>query len=177
MASSPILTISLLFFALSLSMVAAPSFPSSLILQPLKPSSNPLLPQPNPRLLTPFSSPLRSSAAEPKPPPPPPPRRKAMEGGSRGRNPRRRTGSYGTSRRSVIKKSFSQEQVVFATPPATDPVVAVIGGGVSGLVCAATLEERGIRSVVFDTVSVLRHSLELLVALGLLFNRRVLIFG
>lgn len=154
-------------FALSLSMVAALPFPSSLILQPLKPPpSNPLLPQRNPRLLTPFSSPLRSSAAEPKPPPP---RRKAMEGGTRGRNPRRRAGSYGTSRRSVIKKSFSQEQVVFATPPATDPVVAVIGGGVSGLVCAATLEERGIRSVVFDTVSVLRHSLELLVALGLLF--------
>ncbi|OAY84946.1 hypothetical protein ACMD2_09422 [Ananas comosus] len=130
-------------------MVAALPFPSSLILQPLKPPpSNPLLPQRNPRLLTPFSSPLRSSAAEPKPPPP---RRKAMEGGTRGRNPRRRAGSYGTSRRSVIKKSFSQEQVVFATPPATDPVVAVIGGGVSGLVCAATLEERGIRSVVFDT--------------------------
>nr|CAD1841745.1 unnamed protein product [Ananas comosus var. bracteatus] len=61
-------------------MVAAPSFPSSLILQPLKPPpSNPLLPQRNPRLLTPFSSPLRSSAAEPKPPP----RRKAMEGGAR----------------------------------------------------------------------------------------------
>nr|CAD1841751.1 unnamed protein product [Ananas comosus var. bracteatus] len=38
-------------------MVAAPSFPSSLILQPLKPPpSNPLLPQRNPRLLTPFSS-------------------------------------------------------------------------------------------------------------------------
>lgn len=77
-----------------------------------------------------------------------------MEAGGGGvprrRNPRKR--SYGTSRRSVIKKSLAQEQVVFATPVGKDPVVAIIGGGISGLVCASTLEERGIRSTVFDTV-------------------------
>lgn len=60
--------------------------------------------------------------------------------------------SYGTSRRSIIKKSFSQEQVVFTSPVRSDPVVGIIGGGIAGLVCAATLEERGIRSTVFDTV-------------------------
>ncbi|KAG9452573.1 hypothetical protein H6P81_005477 [Aristolochia fimbriata] len=65
------------------------------------------------------------------------------------RNPRR--SSYGTSRRSAIKKSFSQEQVVFATPVADDPVVGIIGGGMSGLICALYLEKRGIRSTVFDT--------------------------
>ncbi|CAM9459484.1 unnamed protein product, partial [Heterosigma akashiwo] len=31
------------------------------------------------------------------------------------------------------------------------PTVAVIGGGISGLVCAKTLEENGIRATVFDT--------------------------
>ncbi|KAJ3674696.1 hypothetical protein LUZ60_005312 [Juncus effusus] len=58
--------------------------------------------------------------------------------------------TYGASRRS-IRKSFTQEQVVFNTPKSENPVVGIIGGGVSGLVCAAELEERGIRSVVFDT--------------------------
>lgn len=32
-----------------------------------------------------------------------------------------------------------------------DPTVAIIGGGISGLICALTLEERNIRSTVFDT--------------------------
>ncbi|KAF3333066.1 NAD(P)-binding Rossmann-like domain-containing protein [Carex littledalei] len=64
---------------------------------------------------------------------------------------RRRRGSYGGSRKSVIKKSFTQEQVIFETPLSDDPVVGIIGGGVSGLLCAATLEERGVRSTVFDT--------------------------
>ncbi|KAL3829865.1 hypothetical protein ACJIZ3_018667 [Penstemon smallii] len=60
--------------------------------------------------------------------------------------------SYGTSRRSVIKKSFSQEQVQFSSPiSTTDPVVGIIGGGMSGLLCALYLEKRGIKSTVFDT--------------------------
>ncbi|XP_078429812.1 FAD/NAD(P)-binding oxidoreductase family protein isoform X2 [Wolffia australiana] len=67
-----------------------------------------------------------------------------------GKGPRKRR-PYGTSRRSVIKKSFSQEQVVFTTPVGDDPVVGIIGGGISGLICALTLEKRGIRSTVFDT--------------------------
>ncbi|OQU79505.1 hypothetical protein SORBI_3008G153200 [Sorghum bicolor] len=66
--------------------------------------------------------------------------------------PRRgRRGKPGFSRRSAIKKSFHQEQVVFSTPVPADPTVAVIGGGASGLSCASALAARGVRSVVFDT--------------------------
>ncbi|WVZ91115.1 hypothetical protein U9M48_037328 [Paspalum notatum var. saurae] len=67
-------------------------------------------------------------------------------------SPRRgRRGKPGFSRRSAIKKSFHQEQVVFSTPVPADPTVAVIGGGASGLSCASSLAARGVRSVVFDT--------------------------
>ncbi|XP_022863718.1 uncharacterized protein LOC111383785 [Olea europaea var. sylvestris] len=66
------------------------------------------------------------------------------------RNPRKKP-SYGTSRRSAIKKSFSQEQVVFTGQVSDDPVVGIIGGGMSGLACALYLEKRGIKSTVFDT--------------------------
>ncbi|CAA6658943.1 unnamed protein product [Spirodela intermedia] len=48
-----------------------------------------------------------------------------------GREPRKRS-AYGTSRRSILKKTFSQEQVVFTAPVADDPVVGIIGGGISG---------------------------------------------
>ncbi|KAL7204837.1 hypothetical protein ACSBR2_017865 [Camellia fascicularis] len=68
---------------------------------------------------------------------------------TRTRNPRK--SSYGTSRRSIIKKSFSQEQVMFTGPLSDDPIIAIVGGGMSGLVCALNLEKRGIRSTVFDT--------------------------
>ncbi|CAM8932066.1 unnamed protein product [Rhodiola kirilowii] len=63
----------------------------------------------------------------------------------------RRRSSYGTSRRSILKKSFNQEQVNFTSPIPHDPLVAIIGGGISGLLCALSLEKRGIRSTVFDT--------------------------
>ena len=66
------------------------------------------------------------------------------------RNPRK--SSYGSSRRSVLKKSFTQEQVVFTAPVSDDPEVGIIGGGMAGLICALYLEKRGIRSTVFDTV-------------------------
>ncbi|KAF6173463.1 hypothetical protein GIB67_027158 [Kingdonia uniflora] len=65
------------------------------------------------------------------------------------KNPRK--SKYGTSRRSILKKSLKQEQLIFTTPISEDPVVAIIGGGVSGLICALNLEKRGIRSTVFDT--------------------------
>ncbi|GER55275.1 FAD/NAD(P)-binding oxidoreductase family protein [Striga asiatica] len=66
-------------------------------------------------------------------------------------SPRKKPSSYGASRRSVLKKSFSQEQVTFTGPLSADPSVGIIGGGMSGLVCALYLEKRGIKSTVFDT--------------------------
>ncbi|KAG2630484.1 renalase-like isoform X2 [Panicum virgatum] len=76
----------------------------------------------------------------------------AASSSSGGAAPRRaRRGKPGFSRRSAIKKSFHQEQVVFSTPVPADPTVAVIGGGASGLACASELAARGVRSVVFDT--------------------------
>ncbi|KAL2345799.1 hypothetical protein Fmac_007084 [Flemingia macrophylla] len=74
-----------------------------------------------------------------------------MEGQRRTSPKTRRKSSYGTSRRSILKKSFSQEQVNFTAPLSDDPLVAVIGGGISGLICALFLENRGVRSTVFDT--------------------------
>ncbi|KAK4339501.1 hypothetical protein RND71_040963 [Anisodus tanguticus] len=58
---------------------------------------------------------------------------------------------HGTSRRSILKKSLSQEQVNFTKPVPEDPVVGIIGGAMSGLTCALYSEKRGIRSTVFDT--------------------------
>ncbi|XP_057798326.1 uncharacterized protein LOC131014383 [Salvia miltiorrhiza] len=66
-------------------------------------------------------------------------------------NSSRKKPSYGASRRSVLKKSFTQEQVDFTVPISTDPVVGIIGGGMSGLLCALYLDKRGIKSTVFDT--------------------------
>ncbi|XP_014492093.1 uncharacterized protein LOC106754576 [Vigna radiata var. radiata] len=74
-----------------------------------------------------------------------------MEGQKRPSSKTRRKSSYGTSRKSILKKSFSQEQVTFTAPVSDDPLVAVIGGGISGLICALFLEARGVRSTVFDT--------------------------
>lgn len=63
------------------------------------------------------------------------------------RNPRKAVG-----RRSILKKSFSQEQVDFSEAPLSgDPTVAILGGGMSGLMCALSLEKRGVKSTVFDT--------------------------
>ncbi|KAK9069411.1 hypothetical protein SSX86_011314 [Deinandra increscens subsp. villosa] len=59
--------------------------------------------------------------------------------------------SYGSSRKSVLRKTFKQEQVTFTAPVSDDPLVAIIGGGMSGLLCALQLEKRGVRSTVFDT--------------------------
>ncbi|KAL4542059.1 hypothetical protein Ndes2526B_g06546 [Nannochloris sp. 'desiccata'] len=43
------------------------------------------------------------------------------------------------------------KQVAFPKPFPRSPNVAIIGGGLSGLVCALQLAEKGIRSTVFDT--------------------------
>jgi hypothetical protein len=65
----------------------------------------------------------------------------------------RRKSSYGTSRKSILKKTFQQEQVTFTAPFSDEPVVGIIGGGIAGLICAIFLDKRGVRSTVFDTVS------------------------
>lgn len=65
---------------------------------------------------------------------------------------RSKSSKYGTSRRSILKKSFLQEQVTFTARVSDDPQVAIIGGGMAGLVCALNLEARGVKSTVFDTV-------------------------
>lgn len=44
-----------------------------------------------------------------------------------------------------------REQVRILSPLNSNPHIAILGGGMSGLICALTLEERGIRSTVFDT--------------------------
>ncbi|CAK8544790.1 unnamed protein product [Lathyrus sativus] len=63
----------------------------------------------------------------------------------------RRKSSYGTSRKSILRKTFKQEQVTFTAPFSGEPHVAIIGGGISGLLCAIYLDIRGVRSTVFDT--------------------------
>ncbi|XP_040931071.1 uncharacterized protein [Gossypium hirsutum] len=65
---------------------------------------------------------------------------------------RKRT-RYGTSRRSILKKTFTQEQVKFTAGISADPHVGIIGGGMAGLLCALSLEKRGVKSTVFDTTS------------------------
>ncbi|KAL8159595.1 hypothetical protein V2J09_001132 [Rumex salicifolius] len=73
--------------------------------------------------------------------------KRTPSGGKKG--PRR--SKYGTSRRSKLRKSFTQEQVVFSAPPSDDPTIGIIGGGMAGLLCALYLEKRGVKSTVFDT--------------------------
>lgn len=41
--------------------------------------------------------------------------------------------------------------MTFTVPVSDDPEIAIIGGGMAGLVCALYLEKRGVRSSVFDT--------------------------
>ncbi|KAI5060223.1 hypothetical protein GOP47_0025135 [Adiantum capillus-veneris] len=44
-----------------------------------------------------------------------------------------------------------REQVRITSPISKDPKIAILGGGMSGLICALTLQEKGIRSTLFDT--------------------------
>ncbi|KAK4282903.1 hypothetical protein QN277_014227 [Acacia crassicarpa] len=122
-------------------MVPSYSFSSSLAFQPFKTPQSPIsFPFARFRILT-----CTSEVDAPKPKPKlTPDRQKAC-------TKSRRKSSYGTSRRSILKKSFSQEQVNFTAPVSDDPVVGIIGGGMSGIICAMYLEKRGVRSTVFDT--------------------------
>ncbi|TXG65987.1 hypothetical protein EZV62_007262 [Acer yangbiense] len=116
---------------------------SSLILQPLKP--------PKPSKLSRFSKPrtliltvTSSSESKPSKNPSKKPQKQPT-------SKFRRRASYGSSRRSTIKKTFSQEQVNFTAPFSSEPQVGIIGGGMAGLVCALNLDKRGVKSTVFDT--------------------------
>ncbi|GJP68291.1 hypothetical protein CLOP_g25021 [Closterium sp. NIES-67] len=58
----------------------------------------------------------------------------------------------GSGRRERQKRSHVvQEPAEFPEPMSRDPHVAILGGGMAGLMCALGLAERGIRSTVFDT--------------------------
>ncbi|XP_077239160.1 FAD/NAD(P)-binding oxidoreductase family protein isoform X2 [Tasmannia lanceolata] len=118
------------------------SFGSSLVNQPIKPS--------NPISTTMPKTLIRTLIVRAESKPNKPNKRNAMEANKpTTRKPRKN--SYGSSRRSALKKTFSQEQLFFTTPISSDPVVGIIGGGISGLICALYLEKRGVRSTVFDT--------------------------
>lgn len=75
------------------------------------------------------------------------------EGGRGGRGGGRSSGGRGRGggRRSNFDQPAELRQTEFASPFPSDPLTAIIGGGLSGLVCALELARRGLRSVVFDT--------------------------
>ncbi|KAK4755494.1 hypothetical protein SAY87_009251 [Trapa incisa] len=102
------------------------------------------------RLSSKSSTPSLCSTSQPKPIEKDHRRSNPMDG-RRPSSRSRRKSSYGTSRRSILKKTFNQEQVAFTAPVPDDPIVAIIGGGMAGLICAKNLEKRGVRSTVFDT--------------------------
>ncbi|XVE89912.1 hypothetical protein DITRI_Ditri20bG0033900 [Diplodiscus trichospermus] len=62
---------------------------------------------------------------------------------------RKRT-PYGTSWRSILKKTFTQEQVKFTASVSDDPHVGITGGGMAGLVCALSLEKREGQGLLFN---------------------------
>ncbi|KAI9084755.1 hypothetical protein K1719_033161 [Acacia pycnantha] len=122
-------------------MVPSYSFSSSLAFQPFKTPQSPIsFSFARFRIIT-----CTSEVDAPKPKPKLTPDR--QKAGTKSR----RKSSYGTSRRSILKKTFKQEQVNFTAPVSDDPVVGIIGGGMSGIICAMYLEKRGVRSAVFDT--------------------------
>lgn len=49
------------------------------------------------------------------------------------------------------KQPKIREQIRIVSPISQDPHIAILGGGMSGLICALTLQEKGIRATVFDT--------------------------
>ncbi|KDO48753.1 hypothetical protein CISIN_1g0415571mg, partial [Citrus sinensis] len=62
----------------------------------------------------------------------------------------RRGSSYGSPRRSALKKTFTQKQFTFTAPISSNPHVKIIGGGMAVLACALRLDKRGVKSNVFD---------------------------
>ncbi|KAJ7973501.1 FAD/NAD(P)-binding oxidoreductase family protein [Quillaja saponaria] len=120
---------------------SAYSFYSTLVLQPLRtPKSSTAV-----SLKTPTFTCTSLANSNPKPS-----KRPTMDA-QKSKGKYRRKSSHGTSRRSALKKTFNQEQVSFTAPISDDPIVAIIGGGMSGLICGLNLEKRGVRSTVFDT--------------------------
>lgn len=122
---------------------------SSLILQPLK-ISKPSIFSSKPCRNRSFT-PVVASDSQTKPNSRPNSRKLTMDG-NKPTSKFRRKSSYGTSRRSILKKTFNQEQVTFTSALSDDPLIAIIGGGMAGIMCALSLEKRGVRSTVFDTV-------------------------
>ena len=120
--------------------------PCSLFLQPFKLSNPTFIPTLH------KTTPTLTCTSQPQPKRKPLPRNRPLMDGQMSTSKNRRKSSYGTSRRSILKKTFSQEQVTFTTPFPDDPVVGIIGGGMAGLICALNLEKRGVRSTIFDTV-------------------------
>ncbi|KAM6577050.1 hypothetical protein CsatB_028887 [Cannabis sativa] len=118
---------------------------ASLFLQPLNPATLSSKPTFIHTLRRTSPTTICSSPSDPKPRKPPP-----MDG-KKPTSKFRKKSAYGTSRRSILKKTLRQEQVTFSTPVPDDPVVGIIGGGMAGLLCALNLEKRGVRSTVFDT--------------------------
>lgn len=57
----------------------------------------------------------------------------------------------GTSEGKRKKPPKIREQVRIFSPLNKNPNIAILGGGMSGLICALTLQEKGIGSTVFDT--------------------------
>lgn len=110
---------------------------SPLILQPLKPPKPSRLSKE--KILT---STIKATSSQPKP---------NIANAKKPTSRNRRRSSYGSSRRSALKKTFTQEQVTFTAPVSSDPHVGIIGGGMAGLACALTLDKRGVKSTVFDT--------------------------
>ncbi|KDO41682.1 hypothetical protein CISIN_1g046761mg [Citrus sinensis] len=98
---------------------------SSLILQPLKPPKSSRLSKA--KTLT---STIKATSSQPKP-------NNANAKKPTSRN--RRRSSYGSSRRSALKKTFAQEQVTFTTPVSSDPCVGIIGGGMARLALSLVL--------------------------------------
>ena len=65
----------------------------------------------------------------------------------------RRRSSYGSPRRSPLKKTFTQKQFTFTAPVSSNPHVGIIGEGMAVLARALRLDKRGVKPTVFDLVA------------------------
>ncbi|GAB4820527.1 hypothetical protein N2152v2_007573 [Parachlorella kessleri] len=103
-----------------------------------------------PKIARPWCS-IRASAAGPRG------NTGASRRGSEGYRGKRQSGQGGrrpdcdSGRVQRGQQQPRREQVAFQGVFPQDPLVAIIGGGLSGLVCSIELAKKGVRSVVFDT--------------------------